>query len=87
MRGQSKSNGFIEDANRSVAGQIRTLRRALHGNLDRVVNRDHLVITWLVRYVATLISVYHVGKECKTAYQRRKGKVLHIHVVGISRKR
>ena len=33
-----------------------------------------MIIKWLVRYAATLIFVHHVGKDCKTAYQRRKGK-------------
>ena len=67
MRGQSRSNGFIENANIFTAGQIRTLRSALHSNLGRVVNRDHPIITWLVRYVASLISVLHIGKDGKTA--------------------
>ena len=44
IRGQSRSNGFIENANKFVAGQIRTLRSALHTNLNHVINRDHPVI-------------------------------------------
>ena len=44
-------------------------------------SRDHPVLTWLVRYAATLIIVYHVGKDGKTAYQRREGKALNIPIV------
>ena len=86
IRGQSRSNGFIENANKFVAGKIRTLRSALHTNLNHVINRDHPIITWLVRYAATLISVYHIGKDGKTAYQRRKGKVLNIPIVDFAEK-
>ena len=45
IRGKSRSNGFIENANKFVAGQIRTLRSALHSNLKRVIGRDHPIIT------------------------------------------
>ena len=72
FKGHSQSNGFIENANRFLAGQIRTLRSALQRNLQRTIDRNHIIITWLVRYAATLITVYHVGKDGKTALQRRK---------------
>ncbi len=67
MRGQSKSNGFIENANRFVAGQIRTLRSDLQSRLGRVLDRNHIIITWLVKYASTLITVFHIGKDGKTA--------------------
>ena len=44
LRGQSKSNGFIENANRFVESQIRTMRSALNANLQTVIDRNHLVI-------------------------------------------
>ena len=74
LRGQSKSNGFIENVNMFVAGQIRTLRSALQSNLQHVIGRNHIIITWLVKYASTLITLLHVGKDCKTARQRRKSK-------------
>ena len=81
LRGQSKSNGFIENANRFVAGQIRTLRSALQHNLQQSIDRNHIIITWLVKYASTLITLFHVGKDGKTAYQRRKGKSIHPFLV------
>ena len=77
VRGQSKTNVFIENANRFVAGQIRTLRSALQQNLQQPIDRNHIVITWLVKYASTLITMFHVGKDGKTTYQRRKGKIIH----------
>ena len=53
-----------------------TLRSALPRNLQCGIDSNHMIIIWLVRYVATLITVYQVGKDCKTAYQRRKGKTI-----------
>lgn len=77
LRGQSKSSGFNENANRFVESQIRTLRSALNSNLQTVINGNHIIMTWLVRYAATLITVFHTGKDGETAYQRRKGKTMH----------
>ena len=76
VKGQSKTNGFIENENGFIASQIRTLRDALQMNLQHTINRNHMIILWLVRDVATLIIVYHVGKDGKTAYQRRKSKTM-----------
>ena len=81
LRGQSKSNGFIENANRFVESQIRTMRSALNTNLQTVIDRNHIVMTWLIKYAATLITVFHIGKDGKTAYQRRKGKTMHPFLV------
>ena len=86
IKGQSKTNGFIENANKFIASQIRTLRSALQRNLQCVIDRNHMVITWLVRYAATLITVYHVGKDGKTAYQRRKGKTMRQPLVDFCEK-
>ncbi len=74
LRGQSNKNGFIENANRFVAGQIITLRSALQSNLQHVIGRNHIIIKWLVKYAATLINIASVGKDSKTAYDRRHGR-------------
>ena len=86
LRGQSKSNGFIENANRFVAGQVRTLRSALQYKLQQPIDRNHIIMTWLVKYAATLITLFHVGKDGKTAYQRRKGKTTHPLLVEFAEK-
>ena len=39
-------------------------------------NRTHMIMTWLARYVATLIFVSHVGKDGQTAYRWSKGKTM-----------
>ena len=41
---------------------------------------------WLVRYAVTFIIVYHVGKVCKTAYQRRKGKTMRRPLLDVCEK-
>ena len=77
VKGKSKTNGFIENANRFVAAQVRTMRSALNTNLGIKVDRNHLAMTWLVKYAGTLLNIFHVSSDGKTAYQRRKGKATH----------
>ena len=43
-------------------------------------------MTWLVRYAGVLITFFHVGKDCKTAYNRRKGKDTHPYLVEFAEK-
>ena len=86
IKGASQTNGFIENANRTVAAQIRTMRSALNTNLGCKVHRDHTSMTWLVKYAGTLINMFHVGKDGRTAYQRRKGKTTHPVLVPLGEK-
>ena len=86
VRGKSQTNGFIENANQFVAGQIRTLRCDLQSKLTGKLNRNHPVMTWLVRYAGVLINMFHIGKDGRTPYERRKGKKAHPNLVDFAEK-
>lgn len=74
VRYLSQSNGFIENANKFVAGLIRTLRSFVNTKIGAIMDSNHDVITWIVRYASTLINIFHVGQDGHTSYFRRKGK-------------
>ncbi len=77
IKGQSKSNGFIENANRFLASQVRTLRSDLQSKIGQIIDRNHVIITWLVKCASSLLNLFHIGSDGKTAYERRKGKKTH----------
>ena len=47
--------------------------RDLQGRLFIVIRGPHPAVTWLVQHAADCISMYHVGEDGKTGYERLKG--------------
>ena len=48
--GDSKANGEIERAIKSVQGQIRTLKSALEEHYKTTFDEGHVMLAWLVAY-------------------------------------
>ena len=40
-----------------------------------------VIMQWLVRWAAMLLSRYRVGEDSKTPYERQKGKACDLEVV------
>ena len=62
----SKFNGVVERAVKSIEGQIRVARSALEMRIQ--------LMTWLIEYVSLLLNRYEVGRDGRTAYERNKNK-------------
>ena len=77
VRGKSQTNGFIENANHFVAAMIRALRSFVNAQLGAVLDSNHNVMTWIVKYAGTLIDMFHVGWDVRNTDFRRKGKNAH----------
>ena len=61
--GDSKGNGIVERAIKSVEGQVRVARSALEARLKARLSHDHAVLTRLTEYVSLLLNRYEVGKD------------------------
>jgi hypothetical protein len=72
--GDSKGNGIIERAIKSIEGQIRVAKSALEARLKAKLDQNHAVLTWLVEYVSMMLNRYEVSRDGRTAYERSKGK-------------
>ena len=70
----SKGNGFIERAVKSLVAQVRVGRSALEARIGATLEHSHAVLTWLVEYSAFLLNRFEVSKDGLTAYERCKGK-------------
>ena len=57
----SKSNGVVERAVKSIEGQIRVARSALEMRIGVKIEPEHAVMTWLIEYVSLLLNRYEVG--------------------------
>ena len=67
----SKGNGVIERAVKSIEGQTRVARSALEMRIGAKIEPEHAVVTWLIEYVSLLLNRYEVGRDGRTAYGTR----------------
>ena len=72
--GDSKGNGVIERAVKSVQGQVRVLRSALEERIGAKLDPHHAVFPWMVEYASLMLNRFEVGRDGRTAYERNKQK-------------
>ena len=72
--GDSKGNGVIERAAKSVQGQARVLRGALEERIGAKLDPHHAVFPWTVEYASLMLNRFEVGRDGRTAYERNKQK-------------
>ena len=72
--GDSKGNGLVERANRTVEGQVRTMVMALESKLGKTIDASSSVFPWLVLHAGTLLNRFSVAADGKTPHERLKGK-------------
>ena len=68
--GDSKANGEIERAIRTVQGQVRTLESALDEHYKTEFSENRLLIPWLIAYAPSLINKFTIGADGKTSHER-----------------
>ena len=72
--GDSRANGEIERAIKTVQGQVRTLKSALDERYKTEFNENHVLLPWLVAYASSLTSKFTIGEDGKTAHKRARGR-------------
>ena len=82
----SKSNGMIENVVKEVQGMIRTLKDQVVDNVNTKLGRDSAIMPWLILHVGRLLTFYKVQADGKTAYQRLRGKNVHINIAPFGEK-
>lgn len=58
----------------------------MNTKIGAIMDSNHDVVIWIVRYASTLIYIFHVGQDGHTSYFRRKGKNTHPVLVPICEK-
>ena len=72
--GEHQSNGEVERAIQSVQEMMRTMKLALQSRYKSRIRSDHPILPWLVTHAAMILNLCKVGKDGRTAHERRKGK-------------
>ena len=73
-KGEKTENGFIEEAGKTVREYVCTfLSQIEEGTYEKLPLESNLHL-WIVRWAAMCYSMYAVGKDGRTAYERLRGE-------------
>ena len=78
-KGESQSNGRVEEAGKTIIGFARVLKDQLEKNAKVEILGSDVITQWLIRWAAMVPSRFLVGKDGKTAYERRRGRKCEVH--------
>ena len=85
-KGESQSNGIVEEAGKTIREYTRVMKDQIEHNANIELKPEDVVTLWMVRWAAMLVSRYVVGRDGKTGYERRRGRRCKIPVVPFGEK-
>ena len=71
---EHQANGTIERSVWDIAGTARTVKCQVEHDYDMKLESDHVVLPWLIKYAGCLVTLFCVGSDGRTAYERSRGK-------------
>ena len=80
-KGESQSNGVVEEAGKTVREFVRVLKEQLEHEADVELEGDEPITLWMIRWAAMNVSRYMVGSDGRTGYERRRGRKCKLQVV------
>ena len=73
-KGESQSNGRIEESGKTIRGFVKVMKSQIEDKADITIEGKDIITQWMIRWAAMLPSRFLVGKDGKTAYERRRGR-------------
>jgi len=80
-KNESQSNGVVEEAGKTVREFTRVLKDQLESEANVKVKTGDAITLWMVRWAAMMVSRFLVGKDGRTAHERRRGRRCNVPVV------
>ena len=77
---ESQSNGAAEQAVRIVREYTRVFKEQIEEHAGLRLRGSETIVTWMVRWAAMCVSRYMLGKDGRSAYERRTGRPCRIPV-------
>ena len=85
-KGESQSNGRVEEAGKTVREFTRVLKEQVEDKAKVKLDSQDEILLWMIRWAAMLSSRYLCGRDGRTAYERRRGKKCKVPVVAFAEK-
>jgi len=73
-QGESQSIGRIEESGKTIRGFVKVMKSQIEDKADITIEGKDIITQWMIRWAAMLPSRFLVGKDGKTAYERRRGR-------------
>jgi len=80
-KGESASNGKIEEAGKTVREFVKLMKLQIEEEAKCELNENDEIMQWIIRWAAMLVSRFVIGEDGKTGYERRRGRRCNIPVV------
>ena len=85
-RGESQSNGTVEEAGKTVREYTRVLKEQVEACAGVQLDPGMTLTEWMVRWAAMLYSRFAVSTDGLTPYERRRGRPCRVPVVCFAEK-
>ena len=85
-KGESQSNGRVEEAGKTVRGFTRVFKEHLEEKTTTKLEPEDVILQWMIRWAAMNASRFLVGKDGRTGYERRRGRKCKLHSLPIGEK-
>ena len=82
-KGESRSNGLVEEAGKTIREYAMVYKEHLEEKSGCKIREDSIILQWIIRWAAMALSRYKVGVDGKTAYERRKGRNCKLEAIPI----
>lgn len=69
-RGESQSNGRVEEAGKTIREHTRAMKEQLGDRAQMTLKSDDIITQWMIRWAAMLCTRYKVVIDGLTAYER-----------------
>ena len=73
-QGESQSNGFVEEAGKTVINVVRVFKDVIETKIRATIKSKDALLMWVIRWAAMVTSRYLVGKGGMTAQERKRGR-------------
>ena len=71
----------MEEAGKTIRGLAKTFKEMIEENIGEEIPVEAVIMQWLIRWAAILHSRFKIGKDCKTAYERRNVRKCNEEVI------
>ena len=80
-RGESQSNGMVEEAGKTIREFARVYKEQIEAKAEMKLKPTDLIIPWAIRWSAMATSRFLVGKDGRTAFERKRGRPCHLPTI------
>ena len=78
---ESQSNGIVEEAGKTIREFTLIFKDVIETKANMKIDGGMAIAPWMLRWAAMNISMFQVGTDGMTAYERRRGRKCKVPTV------